>query len=81
MGVLALCKPGKDDYTIPRSYRPISLLPIMGKIMEIMVSRRLSRLLQSRRLLSPFQFGFRTGKKMMRVCSRLAHDIVQSFRQ
>ena len=60
--VLALRKPSKADYTMPRSYRPISLLPVMGKIMETIVSRRLSRLLESRRLLSPFQFGFRTGE-------------------
>ena len=55
---LALRKLFKDNYTIPRSYRPISLLPVMSKIMETIVNRRLSRLLESRRLLVPFQFGF-----------------------
>ena len=77
--VLALCKPGKANYTISRSYKPISLLPVMGKIMETIVSRQLSRLLESRRLLSPFQFGFRTGKEVMGACNRLTHDVIQAF--
>ena len=79
--VLALRKPGKYDYMMPRSYKPISLLPIMGKIMETIVSRRLSRFSQSWRRLSPFQFGFRMGKEVMGACSRLTRDLVQAFRQ
>ena len=74
--VLALRKPGKDDYSIPRSYRPISLLPALGKIMETLISRRLSRCLESRRLLSPYQFGFRAGKEIMEACGRLTDDVV-----
>ena len=52
--VLALRKLGKDDYSVPRSYRPIGLLPALGKIMETLVSRRLSRFLESNCLLSPY---------------------------
>ena len=74
--VLALCKPSKDDYTMSRRYRPISLLLVMGKIMETIVSRRLSKLLESRRLLSPFQFGFQMGKEAMGAYSPLTHDAV-----
>ena len=32
--VTALQKLGKIDYSTPRSYRPISLLPVMGKLLE-----------------------------------------------
>ena len=73
---LALHKPGKDDYAMPRSYRPINLLLVKGKIMETIVSRQLSRLLESMRLLSPFQFGFWMGKEIMGACSHLTHDVV-----
>ncbi|XP_045536678.1 uncharacterized protein LOC123721595 [Papilio machaon] len=38
--VVALPKPGRDDLTQPKSYRPIGLLPIFGKILEKMAVRR-----------------------------------------
>ena len=79
--VLALHKLGKDDYSVPRSYWPINLLPALGKIMEALVSRRLSRFLESKCLLSPYQFGFCAGKEIMQACGSLIDDVVQAFRQ
>ena len=43
--VVMLPKPGKD-LTKPTSYRPISLLPAMGKIFERIVASRLSTFLE-----------------------------------
>lgn len=40
--VIVLKKPGKTNYSLPKSYRPIGLLPIMGKILEKMVIKRLA---------------------------------------
>ncbi|GBP24847.1 Putative 115 kDa protein in type-1 retrotransposable element R1DM [Eumeta japonica] len=34
-------KPGKDDYSRPKSYRPIGLLPLMGKTVERMLVWRI----------------------------------------
>ena len=51
--VLALQKPGKASYATPRSYRPISLLSNIGKLLETIVNRRLMRHMESRCLLSP----------------------------
>ena len=48
-----LHKLGKDDYSSLRSYRPISLLATMGKILELIVSMRLSHSLESKGLLAP----------------------------
>ncbi|KAL0861194.1 hypothetical protein ABMA27_009674 [Loxostege sticticalis] len=39
--VVVLRKPGKSDYTLPKSYRPIGLLPVLGKILEKMMIRRI----------------------------------------
>lgn len=39
--VIVLKKPGKADYTIPKSYRPIGLLPVFGKIYEKLLIARL----------------------------------------
>lgn len=54
--VVVLRKPGKDNYTSPKSYRPIGLLPVMGKILEKMLVRRLVWYLAPR--MSPRQYGF-----------------------
>ena len=32
--VIMLAKPGKDDYTQPKAYRPISLTPFIFKLLE-----------------------------------------------
>jgi len=36
-------KPGKSSYTLPKSYRPISLQSCFGKILEAIVAKRLSQ--------------------------------------
>lgn len=54
--VVMLRKPGKEDYTHPKSYRPIGLLPIMGKILEKILVKRLAWHLVPR--ISPHQYGF-----------------------
>ena len=79
--VLALCKPGKTSYASPRSYRPISLLSSLGKILEMIVNRRMMRQLESQCLLSPAQFGFRAGKEVMGACMSLVEDVTAAFRR
>lgn len=39
--VCILRKPGKEDYTHPKSYRPIGLLSVLGKILEKMLVARI----------------------------------------
>ena len=55
--VIALFKGGdKEDVNC---YRPISLLPALGKLLEKLVSNRVMNYLEKFDLLSPHQFGFR----------------------
>ncbi|XP_063539417.1 uncharacterized protein LOC134748560 [Cydia strobilella] len=54
--VVVLRKPGRGDYTTPKSYRPIGLLPIMGKVFEKMVVNRLKFYLLPQ--MSDRQYGF-----------------------
>ena len=56
--VVMLPKPGKD-LTKPTSYRPISLLPAMGKIFERIVASRLSAFLEKVNYFDENQAGFR----------------------
>lgn len=58
--VLAFPKPGKDP-TKPENYRPISLLPCLGKVVEKLLVMRLWEELKSKGLIQPEQFGFQAG--------------------
>ena len=44
------------------NYRPISCLPVFGKVLEKIVSRKLIDYLSSNKLLHPYQFGFQPKK-------------------
>lgn len=54
--IVVLRKNGKEDYTHPKSYRPIGLLPIFGKVLEKMVMRRVKWYTFPD--MSPQQYGF-----------------------
>ncbi|GBO99004.1 LINE-1 reverse transcriptase homolog [Eumeta japonica] len=49
-------KPGKDDYSRPKSYRPIDLLPVMGKTVERMLVWRIQWHIMPK--LQTRQYGF-----------------------
>ena len=78
--VIPLKKPGKSLYSTPCSYRPIGLLSPLGKALERIVNQRLMRQLESRCLLSPFQFGFRAGRQALSTCLRILEDIYSAFK-
>ncbi|CAK1588833.1 unnamed protein product [Parnassius mnemosyne] len=54
--VVVLRKPGKESYTHPKSYRPIGLLPVLGKIYEKMLIQRIKWHIVPK--ISPTQYGF-----------------------
>jgi ribonuclease HI len=58
---VALRKPGKDDYTQPKSYRPIALLNTLGKALEAIVASRLTYLADTYHLLPSRHTG---GRKL-----------------
>ena len=56
--VVAVPKPGADA-SVPKGYRPISLLSCLSKALESIVTARLTHLLETSSALSETQFGFR----------------------
>ena len=50
------------DRSVMDNYRPISVLPVLAKIIKRVVHRQLSDYLEENCLLSPNQFGFRKGR-------------------
>lgn len=70
--VIVLNKPGKPSED-PGSYRPISLLPAIGKLFERLYIKRLKKIVGDRKLIIDSQFGFRdkhsTIEQLHRVTS------------
>ena len=56
--ILKKDKPAKD----PSSYRPISLLPVEGNIVEALILSRFSSYIVDRQLIPCIQKGFRQGQ-------------------
>jgi hypothetical protein len=59
--VIVLPKPGKTpaDYLTPGGYRPISLLPTIGKVVETVVTKRITEAAEAYGLLPDEQMGNR----------------------
>lgn len=57
--VIMLPKPGKSPNDV-RSYRPISLLPIISKLFEKLLLKRLRPMIENNNLIPNYQFGFRS---------------------
>ena len=77
--IIPIPKSGKDP-TSPASYRPISLLSCVGKIMERIINKRLQWFIESHDSLLPQQFGFRPMKSTIDALIILEHAIQKSFR-
>lgn len=76
--VIALKKPGKDG-SIPTSYRPISLLPSLAKLLEKIINVRLLKSTCSK--LIDEQFGFRIAHSTTHQLARLAEHVSNSLNQ
>jgi hypothetical protein len=79
--ILPLRKPGKADYTRPKSYRPISLLSTLGKILELVVARRLSYWAETHGLLPNNQFGARPRRSCEQALVILVDRIRAAWRK
>jgi hypothetical protein len=57
--IIPLKKPNKGDYTAAKSWRPISLLSMLGKALESAVAERISHAVETLGLLPTNYFGAR----------------------
>ena len=62
----------------PANYRPVSLLPIISKVLEEFVFRSLSCYFEDNALLPDCQFGFRRNRSTQDAASILACDLAKS---
>lgn len=77
--VVIIPKPHKDDLTNPANWRPISLLPALGKGLERLIARRLAFWALSNRVISPTQFGALPGRSAMDLVECLVHDVEKAW--
>lgn len=61
------------------SYRPISLLPTLSKLLEKVISYRLNLFLDENHTIPPTQFGFRRGHSATYQLQRISEIIEQGF--
>ena len=76
--IIMIQKPGKnpDDTT---SYRPISLLPILSKLLEKLILKRLNPILERYHIIPDYQFGFRNHHSTTEQVHRIVNKIVDDM--
>ena len=69
----------KGDKQILKNYRPISLLPIAGKIFERLLYDRMFEFFIENNLISKNESGFRPGDSCINQLLSITHEVYQSF--
>ena len=78
--IVPLRKAGKEDYTSVKSYRPISLLQTVSKILESVVAERVSYLVETHGLLPRTHFGARKQRSSTDALVYLQEKIYDAWR-
>ena len=69
----------KNDKGLVNNYRPISLLPIFGKIFEKIIFNKIYNFLSEEKLLNPNQSGFRPSDSCINQLISITHEIFEAF--
>lgn len=76
--MIMIAKPGKEPTQL-KSYRPISLLPIMSKLFEKLLLKRMIPIIEEKKLLPNHQFGFRKKHSTIEQVHRLINIIEKAL--
>ena len=69
----------KNDKQLINNYRPVSLLPIFGKIFERIIFDNIYRYLDEHKLLNPNQSGFRPKDSCNYQLIEITYNIFSTF--
>ena len=69
----------KNDKQLVKNYRPISLLPIFGKLFEKIIFNRIYNFLLQEELINPNQSGFRPSDSCVNQLIAITHEIFEAF--
>lgn len=78
--IIPLKKPGKDDYSVAKAWRPISLLATLGKLLESVVAERISHAVETYGLLPTNHFGARKQRSAEQALILLQEQIYTAWR-
>ncbi|RMZ89042.1 hypothetical protein DV736_g3718, partial [Chaetothyriales sp. CBS 134916] len=78
--IIPLKKPGKDNYTLAKAWRPISLLSTLGKILESVIAERISYAVETYGLLPTNHFGARKQRSAEQALLLLQEQILTAWR-
>jgi hypothetical protein len=78
--IIPLRKPNKEDYTVAKAWRPISLLATLGKILESVVAERISHAVETHGLLPTSHFGARKQRSAEQALLLLQEQIYAAWR-
>lgn len=77
--VVILQKPNKPDLSSPRSYRPITLLSVLGKGLERLLAKRLAWIAIREKVLITQQFGALPCRTAVDLTTCLTHDVERAL--
>ena len=69
----------KNDKQLLKNYRPISLLPICGKVLERLLYNSMFEFFIQNDLITPNQSGFKIGDSCINQIISITHKIYKSF--
>lgn len=75
--VILIPKEGRD-YTSFDAYRPICLLPCLGKVFDKLICRRLVSWLEINKVLSDRQYGFRRGRSAINAVGNIRDKVLEA---
>ena len=76
--IIAIPKQGKD-LSNQSSYRPISLLPVLSKLFERLLHKRIAIFIDKKNAIPDYQFGFRRKYSTIQQVHRVTHKILNDF--
>lgn len=63
----------------PQGFRPISIIPVVGKLIEILVFDQVTDYFEKNKFFNVSQHGFRRGLSTIEALDNLVRQIIQSF--
>lgn len=78
--VIMSAKPGKPSQEVS-SYRPISLLPVISKLFEKLLLKRLKTIIEEKKLIPTHQLGFRNRHSTIDQFHRITSIIKKSLEE
>lgn len=74
----AIALPKNKITHLPANFRPISLLPIIGKIFDTLINKQLMLHLTTHNLISPHQYAFRPNSDTTMALTTIIDDITKN---